>query len=77
MLNCTNPAPSNLYGLTQWLQQHNLKAMITEFGGNPTSACQKDVAGIINYMKNNDEYIGWSGKRTSFIHHLCHNSTSK
>lgn len=34
--------------------------MITEFGGNPTSPCQKDVAGIINYMHSHDEYIGWS-----------------
>jgi len=67
MLNCTKPAPSNLYGLTQWLQQHNLKAMITEFGGNPTAPCKADVAGIINYMKNNDEYIGWTGKSPTLI----------
>jgi len=63
---CVNPAPPNLYGLTQWLQQHNLKAMITEFGGNPTSPCQADVAGIIKYMANNDEYIGWSGMSCYF-----------
>lgn len=35
--NCTNPFPSNLYGLTKWLKKHNLKAMVTEFGGSPSS----------------------------------------
>jgi len=59
-VNCTNPAPAQLYGLTKWLQQYNLKAMITEFGGSPTPGCASDIKGLINYMNNNDEYIGWS-----------------
>jgi len=42
MVNCTNPAPPNLYGLTQWLQYHNLKAMITEFGGNGMKPVSRD-----------------------------------
>ena len=32
--NCTQPASTNLAAVTSWLQQHNLKAMITEFGGD-------------------------------------------
>lgn len=31
---CNQSAPANLAGLTGWLKQHNLKAMITEFGGD-------------------------------------------
>ena len=57
---CSQPAPPNLAGLTSWLQQHNLKAMITEFGGDNVTDCTTDLEGIINYMAQNPEYIGWS-----------------
>ncbi|KAL9709411.1 hypothetical protein Ac2012v2_007147 [Leucoagaricus gongylophorus] len=57
---CTQPGPSNLAGLTQWLQENNLKAMITEFGGGNNPGCLQAVSDLIQYMADNDVYIGWS-----------------
>lgn len=58
--NCSQPAPSNLAPLTAWLKQYNFKAMITEFGAANGTECTSYVTGIINYMAENDEYIGWT-----------------
>jgi endoglucanase len=34
--------------------------MITEFGASNGTECSSYVSDIINYMANNDEYIGWT-----------------
>ena len=58
---CTQPGPSNLAGVTAWLQQHNLKAMITEFGGDNNTQCADYLTDLINYMNDPESpYIGWS-----------------
>ena len=59
---CVQPGPSNLAGVTSWLKQHGLKAMVTEFGGdNGTSTnCPQYLTDLINYMAQNPEYIGWA-----------------
>ena len=57
---CTQPGPSNLAGLTSWLKQHNLKAMVTEFGGDNNTQCAQYLKDIIDYMAQNPEYIGWT-----------------
>ncbi|GLB43213.1 putative cellulase (glycosyl hydrolase family 5) [Lyophyllum shimeji] len=58
--NCTQPAPQNLAALTTWLQQNNLKAMITEFGGANNQNCFQLIEELLNYMTTNDVYIGWA-----------------
>ncbi|KAH0582397.1 hypothetical protein H2248_010341 [Termitomyces sp. 'cryptogamus'] len=58
--NCTQPAPSNLAALTTWLQENNLKAMITEFGGGNNQGCFQMLDEMFNYIADNDEYIGWA-----------------
>ncbi|KAG6876248.1 hypothetical protein C0992_000352 [Termitomyces sp. T32_za158] len=35
-------------------------AMITEFGGGNNEGCFQMIDEMLNYMKDNDEYIGWS-----------------
>ncbi|KAJ3566266.1 hypothetical protein NP233_g7107 [Leucocoprinus birnbaumii] len=57
---CTQPGPSNLAALTQWLKDNNLKAMITEFGGGNNEGCFQAVSELIQYMAHNDVYIGWA-----------------
>ena len=52
--------PSNLAGVTAWLKQYNLKAMITEFGGANNTQCATYLKNMINYMADNPEYIGWT-----------------
>ncbi|KAK3898443.1 glycoside hydrolase superfamily [Staphylotrichum tortipilum] len=57
---CTQDPAKNLAGVTAWLRQHGLKAFITEFGGSNTTACTTMLNGILDYMAQNDEYIGWT-----------------
>ena len=57
---CTQSGPANLAGVTSWLQQHNLKAMITEFGGDNNTQCAQYLKDLVNYMANNPVYIGWA-----------------
>ncbi|KAG6811231.1 hypothetical protein H0H92_008448 [Tricholoma furcatifolium] len=58
--NCTQPAPSNLANLTLWLQENNLKAVISEFGGGDNEGCYQMLDEMLKYMEDNDVYIGWS-----------------
>jgi endoglucanase len=57
---CTSSAPDYLANLTSWLHTNNLKAMITEFGASNGTECKPYLQGIINYMAQHDEYIGWT-----------------
>ncbi|KAM0157050.1 hypothetical protein ACHAPG_004938 [Botrytis cinerea] len=57
---CASSAPENLAPLTAWLKTYNLKAMITEFGGANGTECAPYIKGIVDYMAQNEEYIGWT-----------------
>ena len=57
---CEQLASTNLAPLTSWLNQYGFKAMITEFGAANGTECASYVTDIINYMADNDAYIGWS-----------------
>ncbi|TGO19269.1 hypothetical protein BTUL_0005g01180 [Botrytis tulipae] len=57
---CASPAPELLAPLTAWLKTYNLKAMITEFGGANGTECAPYIKGIVDYMAQNEEYIGWT-----------------
>jgi endoglucanase len=59
-LNCSSPAPTYLAPLTAWLKEYGFKAMITEFGAANGTECRPYIDGIINYMAQNEEYIGWT-----------------
>jgi len=58
--NCTQPGPSNLAALTTWLQDNNLKAVISEFGGGDNDVCFQFIDDLLKYMAANDVYIGWA-----------------
>jgi len=51
---CNQSFPANLAYLTSWLQQHNLKAMITEFGGDNNTMCDNYLRQAVEYMAEND-----------------------
>jgi len=57
---CTQAGPSNLANLTSWLQEHNLKAVISEFGGSNDPTCLELVPQMLEYLAANDVYIGWT-----------------
>ncbi|KAF9041575.1 endoglucanase 1 [Panaeolus papilionaceus] len=57
---CTQPAPANLAALTTWLQQNNLKAVISEFGGGSNTNCFQFIDDLLTYLETNDVYIGWA-----------------
>ncbi|GAB1314540.1 cellulase [Madurella fahalii] len=59
-LACTQDPATNLAGVTAWLREHKLRAFITEFGGSNTTACTTMLNGLLDYMAQNDEYIGWT-----------------
>ncbi|SPQ21567.1 527d8d77-a4a9-4c69-9b9f-50e02667cd75 [Thermothielavioides terrestris] len=57
---CQQDPATNLANVTAWLREHKLKAFITEFGGSNTTSCTTMLNGILDYMAQNDEYIGWT-----------------
>lgn len=57
---CTQDPAANLAGVTAWLREHGLKGFITEFGGSNTTACTGMLNGMLDYMAENEEYIGWT-----------------
>ncbi|KFY29927.1 hypothetical protein V493_02206 [Pseudogymnoascus sp. VKM F-4281 (FW-2241)] len=57
---CEHLASEALAPLTAWLKEHSFKAMITEFGASNGTQCESYVADILNYMADNEEYIGWT-----------------
>jgi endoglucanase len=57
---CESLASTYLAPLTAWLEEYNFKAMITEFGAANGTECESYLSDIINYMSDNDVYIGWS-----------------
>jgi len=57
---CSQAAATNLAPLTAWLQQYGFKAMITEFGGANGTECAPYITDMVNYMAQNDVYIGWT-----------------
>lgn len=57
---CASPADTNLADLTSWLKANQFKAMITEFGSANGTQCQPYLEGMLGYMRDNPEYIGWT-----------------
>ncbi|TVY86823.1 Endoglucanase, partial [Lachnellula willkommii] len=52
--NCSQSGPTNLAPLTAWLKTTGFKAMITEFGGSNSTGCAGYIAGLVNYMAQNE-----------------------
>lgn len=57
---CSQPAAENLAGVTAWLEEYGYKAMITEFGAANGTQCAEYITDMIDYMAENDVYIGWT-----------------
>ncbi|KAI0099567.1 glycoside hydrolase family 5 protein [Hypoxylon sp. NC0597] len=57
---CVSDPATNLKDVTNWLKEHNLKAFITEFGGQNNTGCANMLTDFIKYMDDNDVYIGWT-----------------
>ncbi|KAK4541904.1 hypothetical protein LTR36_007268 [Oleoguttula mirabilis] len=57
---CNQSFASNMYGVTEWLRTYQLKAMVTEFGGDNNTMCDQYLTQAVEYMAANPEYIGWT-----------------
>ncbi|RDL35283.1 (Trans)glycosidase [Venustampulla echinocandica] len=57
---CNQSGPANLAAVTAWLKENSLKAMITEFGGSNGTQCAGYISDLLQYMDDNEEYIGWT-----------------
>ncbi|KAH8664379.1 endoglucanase 1 [Xylariales sp. PMI_506] len=57
---CVSDPVTNLANLTSWLQEHQLKAMITEFGGSNSTSCTEMLPELVSYMASHPQYIGWT-----------------
>ncbi|KAF8587014.1 glycoside hydrolase family 5 protein [Ramaria rubella] len=57
---CSQPGPSNLAGFTSFLKENNLKAVLSEFGLGNNENCFQFADDLLNYLEENEEYIGWS-----------------
>ena len=52
---CNQSFPLNMAPLTAWLKTYQLKAMVTEFGGDNNTMCDKYLTDAVNYMAANPE----------------------
>ena len=50
---CNQSFPANLAFVTSWLRQHNLKAMVTEFGADNNTMCDTYIRQAVQYMVAN------------------------
>ncbi|KAI2623072.1 glycoside hydrolase family 5 protein [Hypoxylon sp. NC1633] len=57
---CVSDPATNMAEVTAWLKEHNLKAFVTEFGGHNNTGCADMLTDFVNYMADNEEYIGWT-----------------
>lgn len=59
-IECTQPFETTMAPLTAWLRQYGIKAVVSEFGGSNTTGCADMLTDALNYMSDNEEYIGWA-----------------
>lgn len=57
---CTLAAPANLIPVTQWLQQNNYTAFLSEFGAGVNPTCFQTLNNTIKWMEQNPQFIGWT-----------------
>ena len=52
---CNQSFAANMGPLTAWLRTYQLKAMVTEFGGDNNTMCDNYLTDAVNYMAANPE----------------------
>jgi endoglucanase len=57
---CTTAAPSNLIPVTQWLQENNYTAFLSEFGAGSNPTCFQTLNNTLKWMEQNPQFIGWT-----------------
>ena len=57
---CTQSGPANLDFLTNWLREHNLKAIVSETGASNNTQCAQYLTDLLTYIEDQPEYIGWA-----------------
>ncbi len=50
-----------LSDLNKYLKDNNLKAIVTELGGNNTKDCANDINNFLKSLPNDGTYLGWTG----------------
>lgn len=57
---CTLAAPNNLLPVTNWLQENNYTAFLSEFGAGVNPTCFETLNNTLNHMEQNPQFIGWT-----------------
>lgn len=57
---CTSAAPNNLIPVTEWLQENNYTAFLSEFGAGDTPSCFETLNNTITYLEDHPQFIGWT-----------------
>ncbi|RJE26158.1 hypothetical protein PHISCL_01508 [Aspergillus sclerotialis] len=50
----------NLVLVTEWLEKHNFKAFLSEFGAGYNKVCYEALDNTITYLENRSPWIGWT-----------------
>ncbi|KAK9241611.1 glycoside hydrolase [Lipomyces tetrasporus] len=56
----TTIGTERLYNATQWLKQNGYEAFLSEFGAGSNQLCFDCVNNVLDFLNENDEWIGWS-----------------
>ncbi|KAJ8096679.1 glycoside hydrolase [Lipomyces tetrasporus] len=56
----TTIGTERLYNATQWLKQNGYEAFLSEFGAGSNQLCFDCVNNVLDFLDENDEWIGWS-----------------
>ncbi|KAH7371084.1 glycoside hydrolase superfamily [Pyrenochaeta sp. MPI-SDFR-AT-0127] len=57
---CTLAAPSSLSPVTQWLQENNYTAFLSEFGAGSNPTCFETLNNTITYLETYPQFVGWT-----------------
>jgi endoglucanase len=57
---CTLAAPTNLLPVTNWLQENNYTAFLSEFGAGSNPTCFETLNNTITHLEKSGVFVGWT-----------------
>merc|ERR1712217_302147 len=49
-----------LSGATKWLEQHNFRAILSEFAAGANSVCEEGIDAMLTHMDQHPVWLGWT-----------------
>jgi endoglucanase len=57
---CTLDSPKNLFPVTEWLQENNYTAFLSEFGAGSTPMCSETLNNTLTHLERSNVFVGWT-----------------